>query len=46
METSTLDAKFKTLVLSMLSEPRGRVDELGENFQNMKKDMETIKKNQ
>ena len=47
METRNLpDAEFRTLVISMLSELRGRVDELRENFNSIKKDMETIKKNQ
>ena len=33
METSNLpDAEFKTLVIKMLNELRGRVDELSENF--------------
>ena len=48
MEISNLsDAKFKTLVISMmLHELRGRVDKLKENFNSMKKDMETKKMNQ
>ena len=45
METSNLlDAEWKTLVIRMLSELRGRVDELSENFNNIKKDMKTIKR--
>ena len=40
METSNLlDAEFKTLVIRMLNE-------LSENFNSIKKDMETIKNNQ
>ena len=40
METSNLpDAEFKTLVIRMLSELRGRADELRENFNSIKKDM-------
>ena len=47
METRyLLDAEFKTVVIRMLNELRGRIDELGENFNSMKKDMEPIKKNQ
>ena len=47
MEASNLpDAEFKTLVIRMLNELKGRVDELGENFTNIKKDIGTIKKNQ
>ena len=47
METSNLlDAEFKTLVTRMLKELRGKVDELRENFNIMKKVMETIKNNQ
>ena len=46
METSNLlNAEFKTLVLRTLSELRGRVDELNENFNSIKKDIDTIKKN-
>ena len=30
--------EFKTLVISMLSELRGRIDELSENLNNIKKD--------
>ena len=45
METSNLlDAEFKTLVIKILNEPRRRVDGLRENFNSMKRDMETIKK--
>ena len=40
-----LDAEFKTLVIRMLSELRGRVDKFSKNFNSVKKDMETIKKN-
>ena len=33
MESSNLtDAEFKTLVIKMLNELRGRIDELSENF--------------
>ena len=43
METNSLvDAEFKTLVTGMLNELRGRTDELRENFNSIKKDMETI----
>ena len=38
--------EFKTLVISMLSELRGRVDELRENFNSIEKDLETMKKTQ
>lgn len=41
-----LDAEFKTLVISMLNELRGRVDELRENFNSIKKDVEAMKKTQ
>ena len=44
METNNLpDSEFKTLVIRMLSELRGRVDEISENF---KKGIEDIKKKQ
>ena len=51
MESSNLtDAAFKTLVIKMFNELRGRVDELSENFnkeiENIKMDMEIIKQNQ
>ena len=47
MDTSNLlDAELKTLVIRMLSELRGRVDELRENFNITKEDMGTIKKDQ
>ena len=47
METSNLlDSGFKTLVIKMLSELKGRVDEVSENFDSIKKDMKTIKKNE
>ena len=47
METRNLpDAEFRTLVISMLSELRGRVDELRENFNSIEKDLETMKKTQ
>ena len=51
METSNLlDAEWKTLVIRMLSELRGRVDELSENFNkeigNIKTELQNIKKNQ
>ena len=49
METSKLlDAEFKTLVLNirMLKELKGRGDEFRENFNSIKNDLETIKKNQ
>ena len=33
MEASSLpDAEFKTLVIKMLNELRGKIDDLGENF--------------
>ena len=42
METSNLlDAEFKTLVIKMLNEFRGRADELNENFN---KEIENIKR--
>ena len=45
METSNLlDAEFKTLVIMMVKELRGRAHVLRENFNGIKKDMETIKK--
>ena len=38
METSNLpDAEFKTLVIRMLNELKGRVDELRENFNSITK---------
>ena len=51
MESSNLtDAEFKTLVIKMPKELRGRVDELSENFnkeiKNIKMEMEIIKGNQ
>ena len=51
METSNLlNAEFKTLVLRTLSELRGRVDELNENFNkeigNTKMEIEDMKKKQ
>ena len=51
MESSNLtDAKFKTLVMEMLSELRGSVDEFSENFnkeiKNIKIEMEILKGNQ
>ena len=51
MESSNItDAEFKTLVIKMLSEHRGRIDELSENFnkeiENIKVEIENIKKNQ
>ena len=47
METSNiLDAEFKTLVIRMLNELKGRVDELSENFnkeiENIKTELENI----
>ena len=40
MEISNLsDEEFKTLIIRMLNELRGRVDELRENFNSIKKDM-------
>ena len=50
METSKLpDAEFKTLIVRMLSELRGRADELSENFSkeigNIKMEIENIKNN-
>ena len=42
MQTSVLpDTEFKTLVIKMFSEIRGRIDELSENFN---KERETMKK--
>ena len=38
------DAEFKTLIIRMLNEHRGRVDELRVNLNNIKNDTETIKK--
>ena len=51
MEISNLlDADFKTLVIRMLNELRGRVDTLSENFnkdtENMKMEIKNIKGNQ
>ena len=51
MESSNLtDAKFKTLVIKMLNELMGSVDEFSENFnkeiKNIKIEMEVIKGNQ
>ena len=37
------DAEFKTLVIRMLNELKGRLEELGENFN---KEVENIKENQ
>ena len=50
METSNLpDADFKILVIRMLNELRGRIQELSENFNkeigNIKIEIENIKKN-
>ena len=50
-ETSNiLDAEFKTLVIRMLNELRGRVDELSEKInkeiRNKKTELQSIKKNQ
>ena len=46
LDTSNLlDAEFKTLLVRMLKELRGRVDELRESFYSIKKDIEPIKKN-
>ena len=49
METSNLpDAEFKALVIRMVNELRGRVDELSEDFSkeigNIKVEIENIKK--
>ena len=49
METSNLlDSEFKTLVIRMLKKPRGRVEELSENFSqeigNIKMEITNIKK--
>ena len=44
--SNLLDAEFKTLVISMLNELRGRADELRENFNGIKKGHENMKKNQ
>ena len=38
-------AEFKTLVIRMLNELRGRVVELRENFKNINENTETMKKN-
>ena len=51
IETSNLpDAELKTLIIRMLSELRGRVDELSEKFNNeigtVKMEIDNIKKNQ
>ena len=51
METSTLpDTKYKTMVIRILKELRGRIDELSENFNkkivSIKQDIETMIKNQ
>ena len=47
MQTSNLlNAKFKTLGIKMFNELMVRVHELRENFNSIKKDMETIKRNQ
>ena len=51
METSNLpNAGFKTLLIRILNELKGRVDELSENFnkeiENMKMEIENISKNQ
>ena len=44
METSKLlNAEFKTLVIGMLNELRGRADGLRANFNSIKKDMDTCK---
>ena len=46
METSTkLGGEFKTLIISMLSELRGRADELRENFNSLKRGLKSIKRN-
>ena len=45
MEAGNLsDAEFKTLVIRMLNELRGRADVLIQNFNSTEKDMESIKK--
>ena len=48
--SNLLDTEFKTLVIRMLNECRGRVDELSENFNkemgNIKMETENIKKYQ
>ena len=49
MEASKiLDTEFKTMVMRMLKDLRGRMDSLNENLNkeivNIKKDIETIKK--
>ena len=45
METSQpLDSEFKAMVIRMLNEFRGKADELRENFNSIKKDKKTIKK--
>ena len=48
--SNLLDVEFKTLVIRMLNELRGRVDEVSENFHkeigNIKVELENIKRNQ
>ena len=45
MEISSLsDAEFKTLIVRMLKELRGKADELRENFNSLQKDKKTIRK--
>ena len=51
MEASNLpDTKYKTMVIRILKELRGRIDELSENFNkkivSIKQDIETMIKNQ
>ena len=45
-ESSLLDVELKTLVIRMLNELRERIVEIRENFNSIKKDMETMEKNQ
>ena len=44
--SNLLDAQSKTLVIRMLRKLRGRVEELRENLNSIKKDLENIKYNQ
>ena len=47
MEASKLsDMEFKRIVIRMLKEHRDNYKELGENYNSMKKERETINKNQ
>ena len=48
--TKIPNAEFRTMVIRMLKNPRGRMDDFSENLNkeivSMKKDIETIEKNQ